>query len=98
MPIVKRPTTHTRKRVLERQAPGAPMGLIALAFVSALPMLFFFGYNYWRYKSLDQIEIFHQAQGAVPPHRFIQLAVDQQALISIGALHPTTAHPHGQLQ
>ena len=35
MPIVKRPTTHTRKRVLERQAPGAPMGLIALAFVSA---------------------------------------------------------------
>ncbi len=56
MPIVKRPTTHTRKRVLERQAPGAPMGLIALAFVSALPMLFFFGYNYWRYKSLDQID------------------------------------------
>lgn len=69
MPTVKKLSSGTRKKVLERQAPGAPAGLLALASVSALPTLLYFGYSYWRYNSLDQIE------NAVYPILFVPMVL-----------------------
>ncbi len=53
MPIEETDNTHTQAGARARA--GAPMGLIAWPSCRRT-MLFFFGYNYWRYKSLDQID------------------------------------------
>ena len=56
MSIVNGPNMKKRKGVLERQAPGAPVGLLMMLGASSLPMISFLGYTYWRYSTINQID------------------------------------------
>ncbi len=59
MSIVKKMNTKRRSSVLERQAPGVPSGLLAIACVPLLAPGAMFGYTYWRNQSFTLSDPVH---------------------------------------